>query len=290
MGEAADLTRGLWPSDIPIGNHHSVTRVLPRFLSLASQNNLKATYFAESWNVEHYPSALCSLVSEGHEVAWHAFRHEAWGKLSPDEEEDNTRRSFEAVKSMEKDGVEKYRGFRPPGGLLTPRSLELLRRYGVRYVSPAGSEVAIVRDSEAPNLKNPEGAKGDDKEEPITVLPFKWQGVDAFYYMKEFAGLRKLKGEQEPERARTPAELKERLLAEIEDAVSRGGFLAILFHPFLNDDEERLQVMGEVLQEVARRRDKGEIWVARAEEVDEWVRAHEEAFEGDPGWDLASWR
>ena len=34
LGEVADLERGRWPADAPLGRHASVTRTLPRILAL----------------------------------------------------------------------------------------------------------------------------------------------------------------------------------------------------------------------------------------------------------------
>lgn len=77
MGEAADINRGLWPDDQPIGSHYSVVRMLPKFLALAKRYDIHVTYFAESWNLGVYPDAIKSIAEAGHEVAWHAWQHEA---------------------------------------------------------------------------------------------------------------------------------------------------------------------------------------------------------------------
>ena len=74
MGEAADLNRNLWPASEPIGNHYSVTEMLPQFLDMAKKYDIKITYFTEAWNLTHYPNAILKIANEGHEVAWHAWR------------------------------------------------------------------------------------------------------------------------------------------------------------------------------------------------------------------------
>ncbi|TFK67725.1 carbohydrate esterase family 4 protein [Pluteus cervinus] len=270
MGEAADLNRNLWPKESPIGNHFSVKEVLPKFLSIVDRYNIKITYYTESWNVNVYPDALRELVRRGHEVAWHAYQHEAWYTLSEEEERDNFRRSFEEIKKLEEglDGVPRYKGFRPPGGILTPQTLKLCRQYGVTYLSPAGEDAAS----------------------PIVVLPFKWAVVDALYYMSEFSGLRKVKGEASPEPVISPEELKRRYIWQIDNAINTGGYLAPLFHPFLTNEPEKQKIMEEVVAYLAKKRDEGEVWVTKAGEVDEWIRGHQDEFGNDPGWDLSSWR
>ncbi len=127
MGEAADINRGLWPDDQPIGSHYSVVRMLPKFLALAKRYDIHVTYFAESWNLGVYPDAIKSIAEAGHEVAWHAWQHEAWSKECKDEQDErgNFERSFEAMVgflSKEENGkVEMYRGFRPQEAVYTAR-------------------------------------------------------------------------------------------------------------------------------------------------------------------------
>ncbi|KKY21604.1 putative carbohydrate esterase family 4 protein [Phaeomoniella chlamydospora] len=299
MGEAADLNRNLWPSDQPIGSHYSVTAVLPQILSLLDKYQIPATYFTETWNVDIYPSTLRELVRRGHEVAWHAFQHEAWAKLGEKEEEGNFERSFEGIgklaKGDEEPQVPKYRGFRPPGGIINQgRTLELCKRYGLRYLSPAAHDagyVVVVVGGDDDDEENQETvAEKSTTDNIIVILPFKWSTVDAYYYMTTFGGLRKIKHEPNPSDPLPPTELKKRYIAEIDATIEKGGFLAPLFHPFLSNEKDRLEVVEEVLKYLSEKRDRGEVWLAKCEEVDEWIRGHREGFGGDVGWDLSSWR
>lgn len=126
MGEAADLDRNLWPDSAPIGHHYSVTKVIPQLLAILAKYDISATYFIESWNLSIYPSTIREIARAGHEIGWHAWRHEAWGKIpSESQERANFARSFgdeglqgfvNAVKPGEAH-LQKYKGFRPPGGI-----------------------------------------------------------------------------------------------------------------------------------------------------------------------------
>lgn len=137
MGEAADLDRNLWPSPSPIGSHYSVTKVLPQFIAILAKYSVPATYFIESWNLNVYPEAIREIAAAGLEVSWHAWRHEAWGKLNDEEaERANFDRSFgeEGLKGFierskgDGDVIQPYRGFRPPGGIIHgERTLGLCR-------------------------------------------------------------------------------------------------------------------------------------------------------------------
>lgn len=285
MGEAADINRGLWPSDTPIGSHYSVTRVLPKFLALVRKYNLPITYFAESWNLGVYPNALKSIAADGHEVAFHAWQHEAWAKECKDEKDEraNFERSFRSDEGMRgflekgnSGNVTMYRGFRPPGGTINgERTLKLCREYGLGYISPAAHEGAVV------TLDN-----GSDS---IVVLPFRWSTVDAYYYMESFSGLRRMKGVL-PEKAQGPDVLVKAYIRQIDETIEGGGFLSLLFHPFLTDDQERMDAMEMVIKHLATRREEGKIWLAKCRDVEEWARSHQGALGEDPRWDNSSWR
>jgi peptidoglycan/xylan/chitin deacetylase (PgdA/CDA1 family) len=124
LGEAADLERGLSPADAPLGRHPSVTTVLPRLLQELDDLGLRATFCVEALNCELYPEALTGIAARGHELAMHAWRHEAWGDLGAGREDEllgSGRAAFDAL------GLD-VRGFRPPGGRLTAASPALLAR------------------------------------------------------------------------------------------------------------------------------------------------------------------
>ena len=286
MGEAADLNRKLWPESEPIGSHYSVITALPQMLSLLARYGISITYFVEAWNLKIYGDVILDQVAAaGHELGWHAWQHEAWNKLADEKEE---RENFE--KSFGNDGIggfiapgakgarrlERYRGFRPPGGLIHGmRTLDLCKEYGLRYLSPAADEAAVVQLQET--------------QDSMVILPFKWATVDAYFYMETFAGLRQIKGEYSIE-PQPPEILVDRFKKEVDSAIERGGYVSLLFHPFLTDRPERLNAMENVLKYIAEKRDQGIIWLQRNRDIDEWVRKNPGMLGEDPQWDLSSWR
>ncbi|KAK4160294.1 peptidoglycan deacetylase [Cladorrhinum sp. PSN259] len=252
LGEAQDVLTGTWPPSKPFGTHPGITSTLPRMLVILQQHKIRATYFAESWSLPHYRETVHQkLVQQGHEVAWHGYQHEVWHSLSESEEEENFQKSWELA---ELEGV-KYEGFRPPGGKINDRSWKLLRENGVKYVSPLG-QFGIGKEG-------------------IVVLPFEWKAVDAFWYMdtKKFREIRKECGEEGEEGVGEHPEetFKGYLMKRIDEAVESGGYLSILFHPFLTTSEERLKVMEDVVKRIS---EDEKIWVAPCNEVAGWVERH----------------
>lgn len=303
LGEAQAVRTGAHPSTQPIGQDPSVHTTLPRMLALLDKYHtttrrrrgpgsepesadlppsplsgpIKATYFAESWSLSVYPAAVADLRRRGHEVAWHGYQHEVWHALDADEERANFARSWDALATAnaaaekEEKGAGdvsvsvssssiRYEGFRPPGGDINgARTFALCRERGVRYVSPLGR-------------------LGVDAATGVVVLPFEWETVDAFWYMDKFAGLRAEHGRSGDElvAAGRPEEAFRRYLLDKFEGVKReGGYISILFHPFLQTSEKRFRVLEEVLGRLAG---DEELWVAPCNEVAAWVAEHAEAF------------
>jgi peptidoglycan/xylan/chitin deacetylase (PgdA/CDA1 family) len=232
LGEASDLERGWWPEDEPLGQHFSVTRALPRVLEALDEAGLRATFFVEGLNAEIYPETLADLDARGHEVACHGWRHERWAGLDPATERDRLQRSVEGMRAL---GLQPA-GFRPPGGELTEATPALLRELGFTYCSPAEG--------------TPTGG--------MPALPFRWPLLDAYHYLPHFAVMR---GAEEP---LPPPRLRETVLAALEEP---HGHLALLFHPFLADTDERVQVIRDVLARVRALVDEGAVTCAPCREL-----------------------
>jgi peptidoglycan/xylan/chitin deacetylase (PgdA/CDA1 family) len=252
LGEAADLERGLWPESEPLRSHFSVRRMLPRILGLLEEHGLHATFFVEGLNAELYPEALLEIANSGHELGYHGWRHEYWPDLSPSEE---ARLLELGVHKLHELGV-RPRGFRPPGGRLTPSSPELLENLGFTHCSPAGLGIGFLGD--------------------VVVLPFEWRLTDAYYYLPRFGGLRKsATGSSEP---MSPVRFRETLSSALQEVVSGGGHLTLLFHPFLEEQEDRFETMRGALEELRVLAEDGSVWCAPYRDVASWVRERPETF------------
>ncbi len=265
LGEAAQLELGMWPAEVPEGQHFTVVDVLPRLLDLLATRRVRATFFVEGLNAEMYPQALRTIVAAGHEVAVHAWRHEEWVALDAESEVVLLERATNAMRSI---GIEPS-GFRPPGGGLTGRTLELLGEHGYSYVSPAGER---------------EGMR-----EGLAVLPFRWPLVDAYSYLPQFAGLRERYGNgPDPH---TPEEMREEMIAALKSHSEQGGHLTLLFHPFsvAFTGDPGWEALDSVLGETAHLAATGALTVMRMDEVAAQMLERPGELNHPPLLDDATW-
>jgi Polysaccharide deacetylase len=262
LGEAAELEMGALPADAPLGNHVTATEVVPALLDHLAERGLAATFFVEGLNTEIYPELLKEIDAGGHEVAYHAWRHEEWTSLSPAEQADNVARGQAGFERL---GL-RVAGLRPPGGRLGPGGLDVLREAGLRYCSPAGA--------------------GAGEEGGIALLPFQWRHLDASCVLPPLAGVREqMSGSPDPVE---PADFLASLERSIADLASAGGYLAIVLHPFMLGwlGDENLAAL---LDRIAAAVQGAELWVARCEEVAAHVLAHPDRFAGGTTLDATSW-
>jgi peptidoglycan/xylan/chitin deacetylase (PgdA/CDA1 family) len=262
LGEAAELELGAIGPDAELGGHFTATRVLPSILRALASRDLAATFFVEGLNTELYPEALMAIDAGGHELAYHAWRHEQWAELSAAEQAENLARGLEGFDRL---GLA-MAGLRPPGGGLGPGGLGVLREAGLRYCSPAG-----------------EGAGAVDR---IALLPFQWRHVDATCVLPPLGAVReRMSGSSDP---LDPGAFVANLEGEVERLARDGGYMTILLHSFMLDwlGEDRFEVL---LDLVARASLREELWVARCADAADHVLARPEPFRDGTALDSTSW-
>ena len=97
---------------------------------------LAATFFVEGLNAELYPEACCGQIDAGgHEVAFHAWRHEQWGELSAAAQAENLARGLAAFERL---GLRRRAVFARRAAGSARAGSRSLREAGLRYCSPAG--------------------------------------------------------------------------------------------------------------------------------------------------------
>ncbi len=245
LGEAAAIELGAIAADDPsVGEHPTVTQALPSLLEMLGEHELVATFFVEGLNAELYPDALKTIAARGHEVAYHAWRHEQWGDLSAGEQATNLARGIEAFGKLSLE----IAGMRPPGGQLGRGGLDVLREAGLRYCSPVDEEAGV--------------------KDGLALLPFRWRHVDASCVLPPLAVAREeISGAPDPIE---PDAFLTYLSTEIERLVMERDFATIVLHPFMLEwfGEDRLGSLFNRLDAVRR---GGELWLATCADVAEHV-------------------
>jgi peptidoglycan/xylan/chitin deacetylase (PgdA/CDA1 family) len=261
LGEAAEIELGAVAPDAELGGHRTVSEALPAILEALAARELAATFFVEGLNAEVYPEELRAVAAAGHEVAFHAWRHEEWAGLSAAEQARNLARGAAAFGELELE----IAGLRPPGGGLGDGGLAVLREAGLRYCSPAGA--------------------GAGAEEGLAILPFDWRHVDASSVLPPLASVReRISGSPDP---LDPGAFLAFLEGEIDGLSRGGGFLTFVLHPFMLEwlGTERLETLLGRAGEAAR----NGLWVGRCDKAAEHVLAHADDFHGAAALDATSW-
>jgi peptidoglycan/xylan/chitin deacetylase (PgdA/CDA1 family) len=243
--------------NLGVDENSSAARALPSLLKRLGEHGLTATFFAEGINAELDPGALQEIGAVGHEVAYHAWRHETWGELTTTEQAENLARGVGAWAGL---GLE-ITGLRPPGGQLGPGGTEVLRKAGLRYCSPAGEGAGVEND--------------------VALLPFQWRHVDAACLLPPLAPVREqMTGSPDPLDPDTFLAYLEAEIARLEEG---GGFLSIVLHLPLLDwlGESNLAALLTTLS-------SSDVWVARCDEIAEHILASAD-FEGGATLDPTSW-
>jgi len=214
MGEAADVGAGLVAGVQHQAIHPSLERGFPNLFALLARHGIRATFFIEGWNGDHHPEAVGEIIRRGHELGMHGWVHEAWGGLDPEREAQLARRATEALARAA--GV-RPRGFRAPGGARSAHTEAILARLGYAYDASLG-------DGMRPQVL-PSG---------LAQVPFVWQGVDGFYYLRE--------------QPVDPAVVRDGWLRTLARVAETGGLFLTICHAFITGvDDARLAALDAIM-------------------------------------------
>lgn len=247
FGEAAELEHGTWPADEQIGNHQSVTEILPAVLQALESHDVRGTFYVEAWNAEHYPAQLRDISARGHEVACHSYRHENWELLALADIDELLERCMAAYG----DAGLSVSGVRPPGGIPPVGYASVVGKHGLTYVSIAEDHAGVAAG--------------------LGHVPFQWRTVDGAYYTDYFAKLRRPPGE-------SAVSVQEMLAAweeVLDDTAAAGAHCSFVLHLPWQDSEERLDGIRRLAERLAA---DDRLWVATAGEVSDWMRSNPELF------------
>src|SRR5439155_10690129 len=121
--------RGASPVDLSRGGF--AARVgTPRLLRLFERFGITASWFIPGHSLESFPEQVGQVVRAGHEVGLHGYTHENLARLSPEQEEEILAYTIGLV---ERATGQRPRGYVAPSWELSPNTLSLLLKHGLRY-------------------------------------------------------------------------------------------------------------------------------------------------------------
>ena len=108
----------------------------PRFLALLKEYNAQATFFMLGELAESRPQTVRDVVSAGHVVASHLYRHENFAKTLPAQGRESLARSMEQARTvLEKISGQRIQFLRMPHGIDRPWIRQLAREQGFVLVN-----------------------------------------------------------------------------------------------------------------------------------------------------------
>ncbi|MFC1514713.1 XrtA system polysaccharide deacetylase [Candidatus Omnitrophota bacterium] len=104
-------------------------------LKILSKHKVKATFFVLGWIAERFPELIKEIDRASHEIASHGYGHGYVSKMTPEEFEEDLKKSLKAIS---RSTVQQIIGFRAPGFNVSKDTswlFEILARNGIKYDS-----------------------------------------------------------------------------------------------------------------------------------------------------------
>lgn len=216
------------------------TVAVPRILETYRRLELTQTFFMPGWVMNKYPETVELILSAGHEIGHHSWRHEDPMNHSDEVEAELFGRAMDV--HLELTGKHP-RGYRAPVYSITPAILNRLIEHQFLYDS------SMMAD-DLPYLV--ETSTGD-----LVELPPHW-GTDDWPPFAHFAEINYLMPVRGPSAGIAP------FIEEFEAMYEAGGFWMPVLHPFLTGRLTRWREMEKKLESMVER---GDVWFATLEEI-----------------------
>lgn len=107
-------------------------------LEVLAAYQVPASFFWLGANVERFPEVARAVWQQGHWIGLHGYHHRSFTRLSPSELQQSLQKTQAAIAAaceVELTEVQqRIRDVRPPNGLFTPQTLQLLKQWNYRSV------------------------------------------------------------------------------------------------------------------------------------------------------------
>lgn len=163
------------PRRLSLGTYEWDSKAIPRILDLLDEYRIRGTFFVPGINAENHPDVMETLISRGHEVAAHGWKHENIADLPKEEEKE---RLLRTIRAIEKTTGKRPVGNRTAGGDLSANTLDLLWETGFLYDSSLRGEDMPYR------LKKPDSKTKDG----LVIVPSYYE-MDDFHLFADYPGI-----------------------------------------------------------------------------------------------------
>jgi peptidoglycan/xylan/chitin deacetylase (PgdA/CDA1 family) len=219
---------------------------VPRLCKLFEDFGLKASFFVPAWCAEEYPRAIERILEGGHEIGHHGYLHEEPGKQTRERERYWTERAFT---TLERITGRKPIGYRAPNYSFSRHTADILADFGFLYDS------SLMADDVPYMIETPSGRR-------LIEIPVHWSVDDWSQYAHNFDLEYSIP-------IRPPSKAIEVYLEDFEAIYAWGGFLELVWHPFLSARPARVMAIRSMIEQIL---DKGDVWVTTTEDIAHHVK------------------
>ena len=262
------IARGLTsPTVISRGEYDMV--VIPRLVALMKKYDIKGTFFTPGHTIDTSPEAVMPYVEAGHELAHHGWTHRLPVTMERDEEEEEIVRGNESIKRI---SGKLARGYRSPAWDLSPNSIELLLKHGIKYDSSLMGhdyDCYYARQGDVVELMKPM-VRG--RTTPLLEMPISWS-LDDFPH---FEYMRNPNGSIQAGLMNATAVLENFVddYTYMTRVQPEFGILTYTFHPHVIGRGHRMMMLERLIQKLM---EDGAVFMTMEQAMGEWLARHQPA-------------
>ena len=262
------IARGLTsPTVISRGEYDMV--VIPRLVALMKKYDIKGTFFTPGHTIDTSPEAVVPYVEAGHELAHHGWTHRLPVTMERAEEEEEIVRGNESIKRI---SGKLARGYRSPAWDLSPNSIELLLKHGIKYDSSLMGhdyDCYYARQGDVVELMKPM-VRG--RTTPLLEMPISWS-LDDFPH---FEYMRNPNGSIQAGLMNATAVLENFVddYTYMTRVQPDFGILTYTFHPHVIGRGHRMMMLERLIQKLM---EDGAVFMTMEQAMSEWLARNQPA-------------